>query len=71
MGEITIAAVDQAVAALLEAKEGRGTKISEEEYRKIRQEVGDLRRAYKEQEVAAGRRGADVSIGGDAFEGGE
>lgn len=67
MGEdITLAALDQAEAQLAQAKAARQDGGDEAVYRAVADEVTQLRRAYRDQEIAAGRRGAGVGVGGDA-----
>lgn len=63
MAKISIAEVDQAEARLQSVKEGG----KPEEIKKASQEVADLRRAFREQEVASGQRAAGAGVGpGDA-----
>jgi hypothetical protein len=65
MSEVSIADVDQAEARLAEAKDKkRADEIDPEEFRAIKNEVNNLRQAWRRQEEAAGRRGGFV--GGDA-----
>lgn len=67
MSELSIAHVDQANALLAEAKSDKASgAISDEQYRAIKRDVVETRLAYKQQEVAAGRRNGFV--GGDAQE---
>ena len=60
--EITVADVDQAEAELVAAKKNK--KLSDEERADIAQRVVDVRSAFRQQEVAAGRRAG--LVGGDA-----
>lgn len=74
MAEVSIADVDQAEAALADAKEAHyapGERSAEEQqaYDATKEHVVAVRRAWREQEESAGRRGPGVTVGGDAEEG--
>lgn len=60
--QITVADVDQAEAALIEAKKRRSK--DREGYKAQARETTELRQAFRRQEEAAGRRGG--LVGGDA-----
>lgn len=63
--EVSIADVDQAEARLAEAKDKkRAGDLGDEEFRAVKNEVNNLRQAWRRQEEAAGRRNGFV--GGDA-----
>lgn len=65
MAEVSIAEVDQAEAALAEAKAAYADNPdTKAEFLEAKRQVVAVRQAYRQQEEAAGRRGR---VGGDAF----
>jgi hypothetical protein len=68
MAEVTIADVDQAEAALADAKARREAGEDVPEYRDVKREAVRARRDWRLQEEAAGRRTG--RIGGDAYQSG-
>lgn len=67
MAEITVAEVDQAEAALAEAKakyHGSDKKDGKAEFQQAKRDVVQLRQQFRMQEEAAGRRTG--MVGGDA-----
>lgn len=64
-----VAQVDQLQAELAEAKANNLRDTDPEAYKDLKVRLVEARRAWRESEIAAGNRGAGVSIGGDATEG--
>lgn len=68
--DITTAAVDKAHERLVDAKakaKKRGaTPADKAAYQREAQKTADLRTAWRQQEIDAGRRAAGVTVSGDA-----